>query len=233
MKKLRFLFSFFVLTATLTGCQTMDQFVEDFQDLTSGNVKVAEVVGYDSEILLTTECPQVEIVEDLASISDFTDPGKTNKDILVSRVEMTATESACKLASKSAIVDMTLTFNGSLGPKGKSNASEKPFFSYPYFIAVTSPSGRIIAKEIFAASMTYNANESEHTYFEKLRQVIPIRSKDAANRYKVLVGFQVTKDQLEYNREQIAAARALEAAQKKPDIEPAAAPDDAPTVAVP
>lgn len=196
----------------------MDQFMEDFQDLTSNNVKVAEVVGYDSEVLLETECPQVEIVEDLGSISDFIDPDKTDDSQLVSRVQLAKTESSCKLASKSAIVDMTLNFNGMLGQKGRNSASEKPFFSYPYFIAVTAPTGRIIAKEIFAASMTYGPNENEHTYFEKLRQVIPIRSKEAANNYKVLVGFQVTKDQLVYNREQIAEAKALKAAQKKRDI---------------
>lgn len=95
---------------------------------------------------------------------------------------------------------MKLIFNGKLGPKGREKVSDKPFFSYPYFVAVTSPGGKIMAKEIFAASMTYGSHESTHSYFEKLREVIPISSKENAKNYKILIGFQVTKDQLAYNR---------------------------------
>ena len=166
-----------------------------------GNTTPITNANRTSEDLLKTTCPKVQIVDDLSSLSDFIDPNKPNKKNLISRIDIDSAESTCKLASKSVIVDLKLVFNGKLGPKGRSNANEKPFFSYPFFVAVTAPNGEILAKEVFAASMTYNASEDSHSYFEKMRQIIPIKSKSSANRYSVLIGFQITPDQLSYNRE--------------------------------
>ena len=77
------------------------------------------------------------------------------KENLISRIDLKSAESTCRLASKSAIVDVRLIFQGKLGAKGRQTRTDKPFFSYPFFVAVTSPNGKIMAKEIFAASMTY------------------------------------------------------------------------------
>ncbi|MGH1456915.1 MAG: hypothetical protein ACRBDI_09055 [Alphaproteobacteria bacterium] len=184
----------------LGACEPMDDFKSDLDDLSAGKVTYSNMSQDPSERLLESPCPQVEIVDDLSSISDFTNPQKQNKANLVSRVDLRSAESTCKLASKSAVVDLKLIFDGKLGTKGRANKSDKPFFSYPFFVAVTSPSGKIMAKEIFAASLTYPPNETSHTYYEKLRQIIPIKGKDQARYYKILIGFQVTPDQLNYNR---------------------------------
>lgn len=173
---------------------------DDVSDLANGGLPPTHIIAGKTETLLSSPCPQVELVSDLSSLSDFSTPNQPSENNLISRVNLNSAESTCKLASKSAIVDLTLIFNGVLGKKGKLKPSDKPFFSYPFFVAVTAPNGKIMAKEIFAASLTYGANENKHTYFEKLRQIIPIKNKSHANRYKVLIGFQVTPDQLEYNR---------------------------------
>ncbi len=184
----------------MSACEPMDDFKSDLNDLSTGKVTYSSTNQDPSAKLLESPCPQVEIVDDLSSISDFTNPKKQNKKHLISRVDLSSAESTCKLASKSAIVDLKLIFNGKLGEKGRANKNDKPFFSYPFFVAVTTPSGKIMAKEIFAASLTYPKNENTHTYFEKLRQIIPIKNKEEARMYKILIGFQVTPDQLCYNR---------------------------------
>ncbi len=176
---------------------------DDLIDLTTKNLNTARIVDGKSEVLLASPCPRIEIIDDLSSLSDFSTPKNTDQSQLISRVDLSSAKSTCKLASKSAIIDLKLMFKGTLGDKGRIKSSDKPFFSYPFFIAVTSPSGEIMGKEIFAASLTYGANENEHTYFENLRQIIPIKSKNTAKYYKILVGFQVTPDQLAYNREHI------------------------------
>lgn len=185
---------------TLSACEPMDDFKSDLNDLSTGKVTHSSTNQDPSMQLLESPCPQVEIVDDLSSISDFVNPQKQTKAHLVSRVDLSSAESTCKLASKSAIVDLKLIFNGKLGAKGRINKNDKPFFSYPFFVAVTAPNGKIMAKEIFAASLTYPQNENTHAYFEKLRQIIPIKNKEEAKLYKILIGFQVTPDQLAYNR---------------------------------
>ena len=219
IKKLKLLVLLFICTSTLSACQTLEGMRDDAYDVAEGNIYVAGINGSAPEKLLRSPCPQVEIVNDLSSISDFSSPKHQKKEYLISRVDLKSAESTCKLSSKTAIVDLKLLFNGKLGPKGRNKTSEKPFFSYPFFVAVTTPSGKIMAKEIFAASITYTAKENEHTYFENLRQIIPIKNKNQANNYHILIGFQVTPDQLAYNREHmVPVASANAAIKKKPPI---------------
>lgn len=200
---------------TLSACQTLDAMQSDFNEVSHGTFETAQAVTDPTGHLLASPCPQVEIVDDLSSLSDFESPKTQNKENLISRVDLRSAESSCKLASKSAVVDLKLFFNGQLGAKGRIKPSDKPFFSYPFFVAVTAPSGKIMAKEIFAASLTYAANEDAHVYNEVLRQIIPINSKSEASRYKILIGFQVTPDQLAYNRAHMVPVANAQAAEKK------------------
>ncbi len=188
-----------LLILPLTACETIEAVDEDVHALKE-NLGVPRLVEGRTEYLLANECPQIEIVDDLSSLSDFSSPKSPSRKNLISRIDIKSAESTCKLASKSAIIDLKVIFQGTLGPKGRNDKAEKPFFSYPFFIVVTTPTGKILAKEIFAASMTFAAGANQHTYFEQLRQIIPINSKEQAYRYRVLIGFQVTPDQLEYNR---------------------------------
>ncbi len=203
---------FFCLS--LSACQTYEAIQDDVHDLQTGNYHTARAIDNEADVLLASKCPKIEIVNDLSTISDFADPRKQNNKNLTSRVVITSAESTCELSSKTATVDLKLIFDGTLGPKGRARKTDKPFFSYPFFVAVTTPSGKILAKEIFAASMTYNANEDTHTYYENMRQIIPIKNKKQARFYNVLIGFQVTPDQLKYNREIIAASSSAKAAKK-------------------
>jgi hypothetical protein len=102
-------------------------------------------------------------------------------------------------------VDLKVFFEGTLGPMGQ--AAPQPTVSYPFFVAVTSPSGAILAKEVFSAPMTYSAGGQE-TYVETMRQIIPIPNKEAGDHFKVLAGFQLSQDQLNYNRAVIASEEA-------------------------
>lgn len=189
-----------IILSLLVACAPIDDLQSDFNDLKTGTVTYSNKSQDPSMRLLENPCPQIEIVDDLSSISDFTNPKKQKKDNLISRVDIQSAESTCRIASKSTIIDLKLLFKGQLGKKGREKSSDKPFFSYPFFVAVTSPSGKIIAKEIFAASLTYPPQEKTHVYFEKLRQIIPIKNENEARYYKILIGFQVTPDQLAYNR---------------------------------
>ncbi len=213
MKYLKLL-SFLILIPALCACQTLEGAIDDAYEIADGNIEVAGITGRSSEALLKSPCPQVEIVDDLSSISDFSDPKKQTKKNLISRVDLKSAESTCKLSSKTAIVDLKLIFDGHLGAKGRKKSTDRPFFSYPFFVAVTTPTGKIMAKEIFAASLTYGAKENEHTYFENLRQIIPIKNKNQASNYRVLIGFQVTPDQLAYNRAHMVPVASAKAAMK-------------------
>lgn len=206
----------------LAGCQTLSTVSGDLEHATNDRVSLEAVNPLNqTESLLASPCPQVEIIDDLSSLSDFTNPAKPAPEDMISRIDLSSAESTCKLAAASAVVDLKVVFNGKLGPKARQKPGDKPFFSYPFFIAVTAPSGKILAKEIFSASLNYGAQESTHAYFENLRQIIPIAGKEHAKNYKILVGFQLSPDQLAYNRDNMVPIASAMAAEAKAPKNPA------------
>lgn len=186
--------------AVLPGCgETIDGLVDDVnKGIELGRAEARGQKG--SERLLTDSCPRIQIVDDLGSLSDFTDQYRMNLEHLIARMDINKGKSSCDIANSSATVDMTLKFVATLGPKARQSANDKPFLTYPFFVAITGPNGKILAKEVFAVSMGFDKGQNTRTHTEYLRQIIPIKGPDVAYHYQVLVGFQLSPEQLAYNR---------------------------------
>lgn len=187
--------------STLAACQTADGFVADIADTFNLSGNSSPYAISDVEVAKTKDpCPQVKIVDELSSLSEFASPGNTSEPNLISRVNLQQVESTCSFQNDQVSVDLKMAFESTLGAKGRLRSSDKPFFSYPFFVAVTDPQGIIMAKEVFSASMTYEKGEESHVYFETMRQLIPLDREENAKRHQVLLGFQLDPAQLKYNR---------------------------------
>jgi hypothetical protein len=199
---------------SLSACRTYEGFVDDVGALDIPATlpsfeSTPESLSYDMH------CPAVEVVEELKFYDDFTDDAAPAESRLISRATIGNVNNACQQNVRTNTTDIKITFNGMLGPNGRSTASDKPFFSYPFFVAITAPNGMVLSKEIFAASMTYPPGTNQQTYHENLRLIIPIEKPVHDKRQKILIGFQLTPDQLAYNRERIEAEKKRIAAQNK------------------
>ena len=199
---------------TLTACKTIDGLKADFDSIDFGKFSMPSFQGSSrSEFLIDGDCPSISIVDELSTISQFSPVTKTQDENLTSTITMSKAKSDCEYNDGSVTVDLKLTMDGEKGPKASTNS-----FEYPFFIAVTSASDKILAKEIFAAPVTYRAGNTRQTYIETLRQIIPAGSRAEGSSYKVVIGFQLTKAQLAYNRakiqEALELARLEEEAQK-------------------
>ena len=210
MKPFVKILSIATIALTITACETMEGIKQDITNIQLSDFSPANAFpkgSNDADRLIDGNCPQVQIVKELSMLDEFP-PGNSSKSSnLISNVVMSEAESRCEYKDRSVTVDLKLAFDGKLGPKGRKTSKDKPFFSYPFFVAVTSPGGKILAKEIFAASMTYNAGQNNQTYYETLRQIIPTDSRTQGAGYKVMIGFQLGEKQLAYNRKRIEAER--------------------------
>lgn len=144
-------------------------------------------------------CPEVRIVTDLNQVHQFTDAAKPAPNQAISSIRMSSVEKDCRVEDQNMVIDMTLSFEGKAGPKARTKPADKPSFAYPYFIAITNNQGSIIAKEIFAVTMAYEKGKDSRSFTETVRQVIPLGDAPLKN-YKVLIGFQLTEQELAYNR---------------------------------
>ncbi len=203
------LLSAFALLA-LTSCETVEGFKRDtgklwasLQPAPGSATAPGQTAPSDDGSLVApvaSDCPVITIMPELKTLSEFTDITKPSDKTKISEFTLVGVQSKCQQHAAAMAMHIELIFSGKIGPKGRANKSDKPTFSYPYFIAVTDAKGAVVAKEVFAANVAYKAGESESKQIESITQNLPIKSTDQMADYKVLVGFQLDDAQLAYNR---------------------------------
>ncbi|HCQ70908.1 MAG TPA: hypothetical protein DIU06_02020 [Rhodospirillaceae bacterium] len=192
----------YLLPILLGACATANDAYHSAQ-------KSARSLSDPPKTLLSYEsCPDTFVVEDLAYLSEYV-AGKQN--VLKSRVYMAKETTTCIYEDQAVSVDLTLEFTGQIGKRARLRADDDPLYSYPFFVAITDRSGKIMAKQIFAATMHYPSGADTGRYVETIRQIIPVPSKDKGKDYGVVAGFQLSESQLEENRAMLKAKRALHA----------------------
>lgn len=154
---------------------------------------------------VTVPCPGVQIMDDLKTAVEFTDLAHPSDKTEVGRLTMSGIEVACQSAAAGMIAEITINFEGALGPKARWKDGDEPSFAYPYFVAVTNPQGTVLSKEIFAASVSYSAQENTLRQVETISQALPGNSLETPALYTIVLGFQLSDEQLAYNRKMLAS----------------------------
>ena len=222
IRNVLFVGTFSVLALGLTGCESMQTARDKISSIDFpyfGASDKSEATQKTAMLASPADCPQAAIVDDLKNLTQFETPSAPTPGTKISSITLSSMESKCSLNEKTVAVDMTLTFDGQIGPKAASWKTESHSFAYPYFIAVTTPTGEILSKEVFAATIRYDRDETAITQKENIRQVIPLRENMSAAGYEILVGFQLTDDELNYSRmiaNQPPVTEAVPVAEEKP-----------------
>lgn len=201
-------FALLVFALSLPACATFDGLKRDTNKLWTsigGTQSAAPVQNGTPQSSLTTAaasstCPPITIMPDLRTLNEFLDPAKPDDKTLISEFSIVNVESECTQYDGTMSMRIEFYFTGKLGPKARANKNDKPSFAYPYFIAVTDSSGQVLAKEIFASSVSYAAGQNELNQIESITQTLPIKSEKDILDYKVLVGFQLDEYQLTHSR---------------------------------
>lgn len=195
-----------VLSLGLTGCETVESLKKmemptfSMPDLAVATGGAAEVTPSGLVAKTEAECPQVTALTELSSIAQFADPKVSHPDKMIAEAKVENVTASCKVAPASVSVELTLDFLGTLGPVGLKDLNGQANYTYPYFLTVVTPDGKILSKDVFALSMVYDKGGMTIRKQDKLRQVIPMAAGQTANQYQILIGFQLTEGELAYNR---------------------------------
>jgi hypothetical protein len=97
---------------------------------------------------------------------------------------------ACTAGGGATKVSLTFKVDATLGP----NVEARPVRA-PYFVAVLA-AGEIVAKEVFPVTLSFGAARTTLSFEETVDKItLPARGNGQA-RYEILVGFQLTPEQL-------------------------------------
>jgi hypothetical protein len=142
-------------------------------------------------------CPQIVIPQDAAIYDVVRNNSTSPKDVLV-EARITNTRGDCTYADKSVTMNVNVEFTAWRGPA----AWLEKDVPAQYFVAVTDAQDRILNKATFDVKIPVPRLQvtPKDTVQEPLEQVIPVSSPQEGGSYKIMIGFQLSPQQLEFNR---------------------------------
>ena len=141
------------------------------------------------------DCPTTAGVGDATVQSKFLPgPGRDLTDVRY-QVRLVDVQSECRYDSKGVDVRIRAGFALELGP---ANPDRKAV--YEFFVAITDPNDEIVAKRNFTTPLEFPANVGYLEHLEEIQPRIPLPKGGSAADYKIILGLQLTEDELEYNR---------------------------------
>lgn len=144
-------------------------------------------------------CPEVRILAVTSELTKFR-PG-SGRDLTDVEYEVSAeaVSGGCTFRDENSKVevDMTVTFVIERGP-----ALQGDTVAFPYYIAIVTRDEQILAKEVFQSRAQFGQGQRRIGLTEASREVIPMPDGQISLDYEILVGLQLTDDQLAFNRRQ-------------------------------
>lgn len=146
-------------------------------------------------------CPRAGILPDANVMVLFRDgPGRDLTDV-VAQAQIMDVAVTCEYAAArrppGVTLDLQVAIAAERGPADRSRRA-----SLPYFIAVLDGDQNIVAKEFFTAQFDFPDNRTRVGRVDEFEPRITLRSNFDGPSYRLMIGFQLTPDQLAWNRRQ-------------------------------
>lgn len=170
------------LSLALGGCSSLNPFGS------------SEKEGGTSQL----PCPQVGVLGETDHITLLRGAGTDLTDI-VARAEIGRVVSKCTYNTSDATISVDLAFDGiaELGPAATSRD-----LVFNVFVAVTRRFDTLDKKQVYQIPVSFPAGQRQARFLKTVDgTILPYGGTADGRIYQVLVGFQLTAEQLEYNRQ--------------------------------
>ena len=150
-------------------------------------------------------CPRGVIPMDASSITRFRDgPGRDLTDVLVTGNIQNILVDQCKYDKKSVDVsNFQIAITADRGPADRSKAAD-----FEYWVAIVDPQRKVLTRETFKVHFDFSELNHVGTVVADLEPRIPLPDIMKAPDYQIVVGFQLTPEELAWNRKQRASTNA-------------------------
>jgi hypothetical protein len=142
------------------------------------------------------KCPQAGVVDGIGTLSRFDGQG-TGFVHLATRATLKVERNDCTIDASGVSISMTVSTLAELGPTATSHNAD-----FPYFVAITDSRDRIVAKRVFANPVVFKAAQTRAGTRDVFMDHVQLANPRDADRYHLVLGFQMTPEELEYNRTQ-------------------------------
>ncbi len=112
--------------------------------------------------------------------------------------EITGVRGFCRYVDDNPItMEIEIDFSFGKGPMAQGNSK-----SYPYFVSVTRRDRSVLAKETLSVDVRFPEGRNTVRVTEKVEGIVIPRATEtvSGSNFEILVGFELTPEQLAYNR---------------------------------
>ena len=150
-----------------------------------------------SEPVGKLNCPGAFIAPGLDAYTVFRSGAapSTNANDIVFGVKLAGINASCQNEPQGVRVSTLLTFIA------VRNDDSVRYGDFTYFVAIADARQNIIAKQNFALRVNFAERQKQMRIFDDITEHLPLRDISLGNRYSVIVGLQVSKQQLDLNRQ--------------------------------
>jgi hypothetical protein len=139
-------------------------------------------------------CPDVAFLDGLDQMTFFKDETSADISNVLFSSKMKQLDFDCSFGAEGAEVEVTFTTESRLALVKKETLVE-----VAYFIAAVNPNGKILAKRAFNTDILFSPKKLIVIQEETVNPFFPSRTGNDFTGYKVLIGFQLTKNQVNFN----------------------------------
>ncbi len=147
-------------------------------------------------------CPRVSILGDAATLTKFRPgPGRDLTDVLYEGVVTNVTGRCAyanggKGANPTVSMDVALVIEAARGPANRDGRA-----AFPYFVGITDSSRNVLNKERFNVRVVFPGNRTRLVITDDpVNLEIPVKAGQSGRDFTIFVGFQLSREDLEYHR---------------------------------
>ncbi|MGO9787411.1 MAG: hypothetical protein ACLPL5_11485 [Stellaceae bacterium] len=138
-------------------------------------------------------CPAAAPAPDLDAVAIFAPGAGTDNASIQAAGKIFDVSRQCEQEKGGILINSLITVNAIRLAPQVSRAE------YVYFVAVVDSTRNILNEQRFTLDAQFG-NQDFRTYVEKISVHLPLQHVSAGDGYAIIVGFQLTPEQLEFNR---------------------------------
>ena len=140
-------------------------------------------------------CPSVGTPSPLESFTQFEPAGGRDLTQVKFSGKFSGFQSTCEYDDTGVDVDLAIQMIVERGPADRDRQA-----NLQYFVAVENGPGNLTAKQVFDVTIPFEGNSRRLARVEEISLRVPAPAGHGFKQTRILVGFQLTAEQVEYNR---------------------------------
>lgn len=145
------------------------------------------------------DCPTITGVTDASMATVFRDGAPQDPANVVYTVEITGVNGSCNMdkPEQTSDADVQVSFRATRAP-----SATEAHYTIPYFVAITEGSARMLTKRTYSIRIDFAPGQTTVTASDTVGSAhLDVAKGKHPYDYQILVGLQLTKAQLDYNRQ--------------------------------